>query len=105
MKIAIIIGLIPIGCLFGYFFYKWNAKRDEKRLAEIMASWGEDKKYRVKYRPVWKDSDEDAEMVITFEPVMAPDKDKADFLASTYLNYRSRSLSFETVEITEIPEE
>lgn len=104
MKIVSIILLVLAGCALGSFYYKWNAKRDEKRVAEIMACRGEEKKYRVKYRPVWKDSDEDSDTVITFE-LMAADAQDAEFSAYSFFDTRSRSLSFDALEVTELGKE
>lgn len=101
MKIVSIIFLVLAGCAFGSFYYKWNAKRDEKLLAKLDANRGEDKRFCVKIRPVWKGSDEDSDAVFSFE-LMAADAEEADSFARCYLDIRGRGLSYETLSVTEI---
>lgn len=104
--LAFICGTVILlaGCGFGYLSYRWGVKRDEKRMVKPYANKGEDKRFCVKIRPVWKDSDEDSDAVFSFE-LMASDAEEADFFARCYLDIRGRGLSYETISVTEVSKE
>lgn len=105
MKTAIIVFALLVGGFgFGYLSYRWGVNRDGKRMAKLCANKGEDKRFCVKIRPVWKESDEDSDAVFSFE-LMASDAEEADFFARCYLDVRGRGLSYETISVTEVSKE
>ena len=102
----IIIGVVILLCGvgYGYYNYRQGMKQDEKRLAALYTNAGEEKKFRVKIRPVWNDDPEDVDTIITFD-IMAPDETEAETYAYSFLDPRVRSHSYETIEVIELSNE
>lgn len=98
--------ILLAGCGFGFWSYRQGVKRDEKRLAELYTNKGEDKPFRVKIRPVWKDDPEEVDVVIMFD-LMAPNKAEAEEYAYTFLlpHFRSSLHGYDTMEVVELPKE
>lgn len=106
LEIVIGIFILLAGCGFGYWGYRQGVKRDEKRLAELYANKGEDKRFCVKIRPVWKDDPTEVDVIITFN-LMASDKADAEEYAYTFLlpTYRTSLHGYDTMEVIELPKE